>query len=365
MKIFYDHQVFSLFDAGGSVRYFHELTRHLQGRENVDLEIALGLNASVFPFAQLAGEHTRVLSSNTTLAPGMLRYMVNEAFSNALGVFGQRFDIYHPTIYRALPMIRRKRLVVTHHDCIHELFPHLFRNTSMILNSRKRLYAQADAIICISESSRRDLMRFYTVDERKTRIIYHGFAPFPSKSRSVEMSLSSPYLLFVGARGTYKNFMALLDAYVASKVSQDYELIVAGGGPLTGAEVAKIGKLGIGNRVRAVPKVGDDLLASLYRNAALFVYPTLYEGFGFPPLEAMSLGCPVLTSDKSSMPEICGDAAFYFNPVNHEALTVALQNVLSDRNGLEVMKTRGYEQVSRYNWSRTADQTLEVYRGTL
>ncbi len=179
------------------------------------------------------------------------------------------------------------------------------------------------------------------------------------------MSLSSPYLLFVGARGTYKNFMALLGAYIASKVSQDYELIVAGGGPLTGAEVAKIEKLGISNRVRAVPKAGDDLLASLYRDATLFVYPRLYEGFGFPPLEAMGLGCPVLTSNTSSMPEICGDAAFYFNPVDPGALSIALQRCLSDRSGIEEMKTRGYRQVCRYNWSRTADQTLEVYRDAL
>jgi glycosyltransferase involved in cell wall biosynthesis len=95
------------------------------------------------------------------------------------------------------------------------------------------------------------------------------------------------------------------------------------------------------------------------------VYPSLYEGFGFPPLEAMSLGCPVLTANTSSMPEVCGEAAFYFDPTDPAALKFALQRALSDTEGTQRMKDKGYQQVTRFRWERTADETLNVYRRVL
>jgi glycosyltransferase involved in cell wall biosynthesis len=367
MKIFYDHQTFSLQDAGGNPRYFYELARHLQSKDGADIEIALGLNASVFPFCNLANEHTRIVGRGTKIKPGMLRYIANEAFSNMWGLTRGHFDIYHPTIYRSIPLIRRRRLVVTHHDCIHELFPNLFRNTAKILRNRKQLYAAADAIICISESSRKDLLHFYNVDVRRTHVIHHGFAAFPvlGNGSTTNLPTQPPYLLFVGARGTYKSFIAFLEAFSESGVSKNYDLVAVGGGPFTPVELAKLKALGIANCVKIIPKATDSVLSEMYRNAALLVYPSLYEGFGFPPLEAMSLGCPVLTANTSSMPEVCGDAVFYFDPKVPGALATALHDTLSDNEAMEEMKLKGYRQVSHYDWARTADQTLSVYRSVL
>ena len=237
----------------------------------------------------------------------------------------------------------------------------------MIIESKRRIYSAADAVICVSEASRRDLLRFYSVDEERTKVIYHGFAPFvrPINDQNQTCGGSLKYILFVGARGGYKNFMALLEAYATSGAAVDYELVAVGGGEFVAAELEKIKQLGIMKRIRLIPKATDELLAATYKNAALLVYPSLYEGFGFPPLEAMSLGCPVLTANTSSMPEVCGEAAFYFDPTDPAALKFALQRALSDTEGTQRMKDKGYQQVTRFRWERTADETLNVYRRVL
>src|SRR3984885_6367098 len=161
MRILYDHQVFSLQDAGGASRYHFELVRHLQGSDGIELDVLLGLNSSVMPFATLRQSGTRVLARGTQIKPGLARYAMNELFSSLAAPLQGKVDVYHPTLYRTLPWVRRRRVVVTHHDCIHERFPNLFPNAASIIKTKRKLFAQADAIICVSESSRRDLLRFY------------------------------------------------------------------------------------------------------------------------------------------------------------------------------------------------------------
>lgn len=367
MRVLFDHQIFSLQDAGGASRYFYELVRHLQATDSVHMELALGLNNSVFPFGTTVNSRTHVFESRSRLPPGVFRYLVNEIFSNALGPVRGLFDIYHPTLYRAIPWIRRQRMVVTHHDCTHELFPQLFRNAATVIRNKRRLYDAADAIICVSESARRDLIRFYPVAEKRTHVIHHGFAPFAESARGDANSVPqiAPYILFVGARGTYKNFMSLLQAYKDSGTALDYELVAVGGGEFSAIEREKINQLGISERVRLIAKASDQVLAEMYRNAALFVYPSLYEGFGFPPLEAMSVGCPVLAAKTSCLPEICGEAAFYFDAEIHGSLGAALQKLLSDCCKRAALKEKGYQQVALYSWARSAAQTLKVYRDVL
>jgi glycosyltransferase involved in cell wall biosynthesis len=361
LRILIDHQVFSLHDTGGVARYFYELGRHLPSGEGVAVEMAVGLNSSIYPFSALAGEALRVYQMHTKMRAGIPRYIVNELLTNAVGIARGRFDIYHSTYYRAAPLVRRRRLVASHFDCIHEIFPEMFRNSKAIIENKKRLYSAADAIICISESSRQDLLRYYSVDPRRASVIHLGLTRFADYSRQEEAVEAEPYILYVGARGAYKGFTLLMDAYASSGLSGSYVLQAVGGGGFTEAESAKISALGLVNRVRLVPRASERTLAGMYRNASLFVYPSLYEGFGFPPLEAMSLGCPVLTSNTSSIPEVCGDAAFYFDPNLPEALEAALRSALSNRERVAEIVAKGRLQSSRYTWERTAKQTLEVY----
>jgi glycosyltransferase involved in cell wall biosynthesis len=365
MRILYDHQVFSLQDAGGASRYHFELIRNLQGLSEVAIELLLGLNGSVMPFGSLQGAKTRVFGRKTAIKPGLPRYVINESFSAFIAPLRGEVDIYHPTLYRALPWVRRRRVVVTHHDCIHERFPGLFSNAASIVESKRKLFAQADAVICVSESSRRDLLHFYNVPEMKAHVVYHGFSPLPLPEDGPPAQ-AEPYLLYVGSRAGYKNFGLLLEAFFRSGLAGDYRLLAVGGGPFTPAEQERIASLKLGRSVTVLPKADDGTLARAYRDAALFVYPSLYEGFGFPPLEAMSLGCPVLVNQTSSLPEICGDAAFYFDAAADAGeLSRCLTAVLADDRGRALKRELGEQRVRLYDWNRSAHRTLEVYRTVL
>jgi glycosyltransferase involved in cell wall biosynthesis len=365
MRILYDHQVFSLQDAGGASRYHFELIRNLQGLGEVAIELLIGLNASVMHFGSLQQAQTRVLGRQTAIKPGLARYAINELFSLVMAPLRRTVDIYHPTLYRALPWVSRRGVVVTHHDCIHERFPRLFSNAASIVESKRKLFAQADAIICVSESSRRDLLHFYDVAETKTHVVYHGFSPLPLPVDGPP-GLQAPYLLYVGSRAGYKNFGLLLEAFFRSGLAGDYRLLAVGGGSFTPEEKERIASLKLDRSVTVIPKVDDGTLARAYRDAALFVYPSLYEGFGFPPLEAMSLGCPVLVNQTSSLPEICGDAAFYFDAAADAGeLSHSLTSILADDRGRVMKRELGEQRVRLYGWNRTGLQTLAVYRTVL
>jgi glycosyltransferase involved in cell wall biosynthesis len=368
MRILYDHQVFSLQDTGGISRYHYELVRGLQAFRDVQIELLIGGNASVLPFSMLRNAQTRVTAWETRTRPDYARYAINEALLSLLAPLRGVADIYHPTLNRAMPAVRRRRIVVTQHDCTHERFPHLFRNTDAFIRIKRKIFSLADAIICVSESSRQDLLHFYDLDEAKTHVVHHGFSPLqealPLESNAPHSTpRKDPYLLYVGSRTEYKKFMLLLQAFAQSGLAEDYRLIAVGGGPPSAEEESRISQLGMTGRVCLIPRASDPALADLYRNAALFVYPSLYEGFGFPPLEAMSLGCPVLANRTSSLPEICGEAAFYFQSQDPAELADVLTTTLEDREGLREKRRLGYERVKLYEWSRTARRTLEVYAG--
>jgi glycosyltransferase involved in cell wall biosynthesis len=378
MRILYDHQVFSLQSAGGASRYYYELIQSLAGVCGVQTELWLGIDNhdTAYPFRALACPQTRVVSWAAGLGRGSTKYVVNELLGNALafagtfsGTFSGTLDVYHPTLYRRMPFVRARRLVATHHDCAHERFPELFANAQQIIRAKRRLYARADAIICVSESSRQDLLRFYDVDSAKTRVIYHGLRRLAgSREAAAELRARVPtdYLLFVGSRAPYKNFIALLRAFRETDLNQSMQLVVAGGGPLTAEEQALTRQLEVESRLVVFPKITDVLLAEAYAAATLLIYPSLCEGFGFPPLEAMAAGCPALVSNTSSLPEICRDAPFYFDPGGREedpsSLAQALLLATSDDAARRQVRQRGIEIASLYYWQKCAAETLALYR---
>src|SRR5207248_9563623 len=174
MRILYDHQVFSLQNAGGASRYHYELACHLSSFRSVGLDMYLGFNGSVYSFTSLKRMCGRILNWKTKLRPGLTRYALNEFVTGVWALSGGRWDIYHPTLYRSMPFVRSRRMVVTHYDCVHERFPELFSDGQRVVRAKRRLYSAADLIICISESSRTDLLRFYDIKPTKTRVVYLG-----------------------------------------------------------------------------------------------------------------------------------------------------------------------------------------------
>lgn len=365
MRIIYDHQVFSLQDAGGASRYHCELIRHLSAQPNLTINALLGFTGHSSTLKALRSDRVRLWGFGPALNPGVTRYVLNEAISSvAVASIGPQ-DIYHSTLYRFLPLVRAKRRVVTHHDCVHERFPQLFSDGERVVRAKRKLFDCADAVICVSESSQRDLEEFYRMPRDRTRVIHHGISPLPRSPKAADelsRTLRREFLLFVGSRAAYKNFPLLLKAFRGSGLSQSHDLVAVGGGPFTETERNLIAELGIAPAVLGISRAADDLLAEAYARATLLVYPSLYEGFGFPPLEAMSLGCPVVVARSSSLPEVCLDAAFYFDPSSHESLSNVLLRAISDTAARDIAIKRGREVVARFSWESCSAATLDFYR---
>lgn len=367
VRIYYDHQLTSLQDAGGASRYHYELLRCLESVPDVQTTTFLGFNSSVYPYQQVASAKTKVVGFRGPLPKGVKRYAVNEALANVVAPFCGKFDIYHPSHQRMLPFVSARRLVVTHHDCIYERFP-IFRFAKTALRAKKKLFAAADLIICDTESSRSDLLRFYEIGVAKTRIVHLGFSRLlrsPESAGELRRRIRRDYILYVSGRSLYKNFGGLLRAFRDTRLNETLDLLVFGGGPLTTDERELIANLGIRESVVAIPIADDGLLAEAYAGARLLAYPSLFEGFGLPPLEAMHLGCPVLACNASSLPEICGDAPFYFEPGQPRSLSDALLRAVDDTPARAVATERGRRVASQYSWEKCTQETLAVYRECL
>jgi len=363
MRILYDHQVFSLQDVGGISRYYFELARHLVRFDSCSVEFFLGMQQNIFRFADPPRINTLAYSGKFVIPPGKSRYLLNELLSDLWLPTRGQFDVYHPTHCRQLLSVRKRKMVVTHHDCAYEIYPRLFPSSASVIAMRKQLFAKADAIICISAATRRDLHHFYDVPESKTSVVHHGISQIQPITNVPPAPLTDrPFLLYVGSRFAYKNFDGLLRAFARAQLDREFDLVVLGGGSPTAEETALIRELRINERVHFLPAVSDALLAQTYSQAHLFVYPSLYEGFGFPPLEAMSLNCPVLAAHTSSIPEVCQDAAFYFDPQQEDQFVLGLKRSCTDETARKEKIEKGRQLARRYTWDRCASETLRIYR---
>jgi len=363
MRILYDHQAFSLQGVGGISRYYHELAKHISQIDSCKPEIAIGIQRNGFEFRSLPGVRTWGFHGLRSLGSGKTGYILNELLSITLLSFCSEFDVYHPTLYRYVRTAKCKKMVITHHDCAYERYPALFSRVEMIKRLRARQFQIADAIICPSESTRRDLREFYNVPESKTFVVYHGVPQMRNHPGApAEFVSNRPLLLYVGSRASYKNFPVLLRGIAAAGLKGEFDIVVVGGGAPTGAELGLIGEMGLGERVRFIPYASDPFLAELYSQARLLVYPSLYEGFGFPPLEAMSFGCPVLAARSSSLPEICRNAAFYFDADDLESFVSSLRVACFDDTERATRVRDGKSLVASYSWNKCAAKTLAIYK---
>jgi glycosyltransferase involved in cell wall biosynthesis len=297
-----------------------------------------------------------------------VKYATNEILLNAVALASRNFDIYHNTLYRFMPFVRAQRRVATHHDCIQERFPELFHDRERIFRAKRKMFEQADLIFCVSESSRADLEEFYGVASDKTKVVYNGVSQIkrtPEGKRELGEIMDRDFLLFVGRRDAYKNFAGLAKAMQFSGLHRTHKLLCLGGGNLSPQEKRLIAENGLLEAVTVVPHASPDLLAECYASASLFVYPSLYEGFGLPPLEAMQMQCPTLVARSAATSEICRDGAFFFDPNQVEEFSEMLKFSISDSSARAAIIERGLNVVERYSWDDTATQILCGYRALL
>ena len=365
MNIIYDHQIFSAQKYGGISRYFVELANHIADAKKAQVRVL----SPVYVNAYLASRSPKV--PVTGLKVPMINFAelvygaVNRALESPL-LHWFKPDLVHETYYASKPAKPKgHKCVLTVYDMIHELFPAEFPPNDRVLMDKASAVARADHIICISEHTRRDLIRILGVPHEKTSVIHLGFSLRPTGAR-VDLPVRRPFLLYVGARGGYKNFASLLRAYAASgRLMKDFDLLAFGGGPINAKEAELIRQLGIPPENLRQLQGGDDVLEGLYRRAAAFVYPSLYEGFGIPPLEAMSYDCPVVCSNASSIPEVVGDAAMLFDPHSTEVLGQALSAVLNDDGLRQELIEKGRARTKKFSWAKCAQQTTAVYEQVL
>ncbi len=223
---------------------------------------------------------------------------------------------------------------------------------------------KADRVIAISSATSRDLQEYFELnDANKVRVVHLACGDIfrPLDEDESKMESRKPFLLYVGDRNHYKNFQFLLRAFAKWPARNRVELVVAGGKDWSAEETATIGDLKLDEHVRRIESVDDEQLVRLYNTALAFVYPSLYEGFGIPLLEALSCGCPIVASRIPSTVEVAEDCPFYFEPDQPDSVIAALDTVLAVSNDHE-RRARGFEQTKKFSWDKTAQKTLAIYR---
>lgn len=366
MKIIYDHDVFGWQKYGGISRYYFELARALTRDFGEDARIVCPFYVNAYlkegrgdvkvwglPVKRLPKSRTAMRTVNSLLSRPVMRRV--------------QPDIVHETYYSSRRLAPpRAKVVLTVFDMIHERFSDHFPPDDPTRIEKSLAVQRADHILCISEQTREDLIELLGVKREKTCVTYLGFSNVGIEESSViAPPPRKPFLLYVGERRGYKNFGSLLEAYASSPMLRaDFDLVCFGGKGFSAGEKAAMENYGLRDGVRQVSG-SDKVLAAHYASASAFIYPSLYEGFGIPPLEAMSKGCPVICSDVSSIPEVVGDAARMFDPHSPEAIRAAIEAVLNDEAARNTLISRGRERVKLFSWDRCARETLDVYRRVL
>ena len=226
---------------------------------------------------------------------------------------------------------------------------------------KKMILSGASAIIAVSENTKKDIVRFCGIDPSRIDVVYHG-SSFKEghQPRTKEANLPEKYVLFVGRRHNYKNFLFFVQAFEKlHRAFPDLYLLCAGS-PFDAKERRFISNLDLETCVRSIG-ASDTVLHQLYSKALFFILPSLYEGFGIPILEAFACGCPVACSTASSLSEVGGDAAAYFDPKDFDGIIGALEKLIRDESYREALKSKGKERLRLFSWAKAAEETYKVY----
>ncbi|MDB3945725.1 glycosyltransferase family 4 protein [Gammaproteobacteria bacterium] len=373
IRVGFDYRIFFWQRFGGISRYFAELTSEITSSEtDIDARIIAPMyrNHYVrnFPKTRVIGFHAPFVAKENK--DGVIRYSwigasINEYVSRCAFRLWKP-DVVHETYYAFRPVSQAGcRTVLTVYDMITELRPDDFAFSSSVTKDKEAALKRATHIICISECTRNQLIEYFGVPREKTTVIYLG-GSLPESGESIPKEKNDEgrkFLLYVGNRDGYKNFKTLIKAYATSKILVDELVLVAfGGGKFTSEELDTARGLNIGKNKLLHIEGGDQELRGLYSQAEALVFPSICEGFGLPLVEAMEYGCPVLCSDTSVMPEICGTAADYFDPENYESVREAIERLVSDPSRRKQRIIEGHRQAEKYSWGKCAKQTAALYR---
>ena len=360
MKVLFDHQIFVNQTFGGISRYFYELYKRFATSYDNESEISSKFTNNVY----LKEEGITGFFPNQVFKGKQRAYNYINQLNTVSKLRKRKYDIFHPTYFDNyfLKYIGDKPFVITFFDMIHERFAHKFvelANDKSVLENKYILAKSASRIIAISEATKRDMVEIMGIDPSKIDVVYLG-SSFDASIASQKSFIEKPYLLFVGTRNIYKNFVFFLKSIQSLIGSGEIILVCAGGGAFTDSEIKLIADLNLKGKV-IHEGINDFKLASLYRHAEAFVFPSLYEGFGIPVLEAFACKCPCIISNVSSLPEIGGNAAAYFDPSDSLSILSSVTNIINDVKEQDRLRLAGENRLKLFSWNNTFEESLAIY----
>ena len=359
MKVAFTNSIFFRQKYGGVSRYFCSVMNELINA-NIDIKVFTLI---------FKNNYLKKIPKKNRQGIFIPRYPIANFLENQIEkvlhyqIQNSSYDIVHETYYsREFLNFNRKKKVITVYDLIHEKFDNLY--TKKNLSLKKRIIDESDVVICISNNTKNDLINYYKVPEKKIYVTYLGcdhLKDDPENGEFEDFFLPENFILFVGSRLKYKNFKLFIESYASSKIIRDeFEIVCFGGGNFTDAEKKFFSELNLDKKI--IHRHGNDnLLSYLYKKAKLFIFPSQYEGFGIPLIEAMSLGCPVLASDINVFREISENGINYFTNNDKKSLTENLEYLLKNEKNLNSKITFAKKISNKYSWKKCANQTIEIY----
>jgi len=356
LNILYDHQIFSWQKYGGISRYYCELMKHSNDLFNYQVGGIFRINEYLKEF-NLPDEYPENVKaqfgSNSDLCDKLNKH---DSLTKA-----QNCDIFVPTYYNPYFLDKIKiPFVLTVYDFIHEIFPQLnlvaHKETLII---KKMLIERANRIIAISENTKRDLLKFYPNTKEENVSVVYLSTSWSNISKAQAGQKQEKYILFTGARGSYKNFGPFINAVIPLLKKYNLKLKCTGE-PWSNREKEELKKLNVLDRCTS-EFADEQKLQELYANALCFVFPSLYEGFGIPILEAWACDCPLVLSNTSCFPEIAKDAGVYFDPYNVQDIKKQIEKVILSESLRKELVAKGRERLKEFPWQKAAEQSAKVY----
>jgi len=369
MRIAFDSQIFSIQKYGGISRYFTDLAKGFTQSNELDIKIFAPYHINEYlteidPSLVIG----RQIHCNEKLRR-FLKYANQIASEKSVYQFDP--DIIHETFYSAYNINpKHSQRVITIHDLIDIRYKELFPFYNLNAKWKKLAIKRADHIICVSQFTKNELQNYFDIDDKYISVIYHGIKPpeFNEEVNNVNQSefCSKPYILYVGQRWGYKNFTNFIKAYALNEyLKNNFKVVCFGGGSFTKNELVFFDSLNLSNKNLLETHGNDKLLNQFYRNAVAFVYPSLSEGFGFPPLEALKNGCPVIASSAGSIPEILGPSGIYFDPLSIDSISNTMESFLSSTESIKNNLNLTSKRYELFTLEKCINNTLKCYNNLL
>lgn len=353
----------------GIGRYCYEISKYIEKNKIYDATFHYGYNSKnlIHPTTQESVKQAKSFIVSISL----IKKIVKKLIAYYYRLFGSTYDLYWEPSFIPLLYIKSKKTITTVHDfsfILHRDFHTKERIEYFEKNFFQNIY-RSDIIITGSEFSKQEILDRLDFKEENVRVIYHGVRhDVFKKIDDIKLNFDLPkkFIFSVGSIEPRKNLIGLLGAYnnLSDEIKQEYKLVIAG---FKGWENKEIMQIIEKNKdfITYLGYISDEELAAVYNKASCFVYPSFYEGFGLPPLEAMACGTPVVCSNVSSLPEVGGEAVVYCDPYSVEDIKNKIESVLRDENLQKELSLKGLEQAKKFTWEKSAQEHIKIFNELL